>query len=340
MPNQNSIISYVPQPYFISGSCSVVPFLSVDSVENGDGLFDPSLSDFVTIVANSGASSFGIRISFDRTSDHLTDTNMCMGFIGCSLITYEDDGSGSPDLDTAFSEDILLGLDQEVGTESDTQISYSHNSQNNINSFCGLEMPGIISGGTVNVMFHGLGKSTTSTTVTTEAIFIRTPADTALRPHSRAIIGHMFVGVELPIIVDPKSFTWSLKVNNESSTARDAGRISSDGTLLRQSSCEIIKIPNENLVGSVFVTTNDKKTVPNFFDLTKVNNSYPILLSPYPIEAVNSTGLTAEQANLTARQNFFSIYGFMDNSFEFQPGEYRDGLDSEYRARFRIRETR
>lgn len=79
---------------------------------------------------------------------------------------------------------------------------------------------------------------------------------------------------------------------------------------------------------------------PNFFDMTKVNNSYPVLFSPYPMPAITASGITAEEANGTARQNFYSIYGFLDNPIEFLTGEYRDGLDTEYKARFRIQETR
>jgi hypothetical protein len=79
---------------------------------------------------------------------------------------------------------------------------------------------------------------------------------------------------------------------------------------------------------------------PNFFDLIKANTSYPLLLNPYPIPLVEVSSYTVDQLNLTARQNFYAIYGFFEDPLETQVGEYRDGLDSEYRARFRIRETR
>ena len=59
-----------------------------------------------------------------------------------------------------------------------------------------------------------------------------------------------------------------------------------------------------------------------------------------PIGPIAVSSYTVDQLNLTARQNFYSIYGFFEDPLETQVDAYRDGLDSEYRARFRIRETR
>ena len=110
----------------------------------------------------------------------------------------------------------------------------------------------------------------------------------------------------------------------------------------RMASGEFIKIGNNTIVGTEVTAVSPilADLVPNLFDLTKVNNSYPILFSPYPVGAIPVSSLTVEEANLTARQNFYSIYGFLDDSLELLTGEYRDGLNTEYRARFRIQETR
>ena len=46
--NQNSIISYVPQPYFVAGAAALVGDTAIASIENSAGIFAPDLSDFAT----------------------------------------------------------------------------------------------------------------------------------------------------------------------------------------------------------------------------------------------------------------------------------------------------
>jgi hypothetical protein len=68
-----------------------------------------------------------------------------------------------------------------------------------------------------------------------------------------------------------------------------------------------------------------------------------VLFNAYPHQTIYTASFvnaTPVNENLLARENFFSIYGFLDGRIELQNGEFKDGLDSEYRARFRIQETR
>ncbi len=348
MANQNSLISYIPQPYFIEGACTITGLFNVDSIENDDGVFDPDLSNYTTVNITATQEQFAIRMLFDKQSDHLTNYNMSIGLIGCSMLTYEDDGGGSPVLATEFSEDISsLANTINISAFSDDVGSYAHNSQDSINTFCQQPMPSIISGGRSNILFTNLGASDVSVAALVSFLFERTATNIAARPHAKLIIGHLFIGVDIPIIIDPRSFSWTMNSEREKFVARDFGAINSDGTLVKRSTGEIIKISNYNLIGSEVLTfspdiTITSSLVSNFFDLIKINTSYPLLFNPYPVPIAQAAGasLTVQGLNLTARQNFFSIYGFLEDPLDIQTGEYRDGLDSEYRARFRILETR
>jgi hypothetical protein len=341
MATQNSVISYAPQPYFEDGTATIVANTNVSSIENTPGIFDPDLSNFSTVVPTSSAASFKAKIDFAKQSAHLTGADLTLGFIGCSLLTYEDSG-GLPDLATEFSESIDCRMSANISAVTDELVSYAHNSQDTIHSFDREPLPSVISGGRANLIFTGLGKSNSGSTGTVYVTVERTAANVAARPHARFQIGHLFIGVDVPITIDPRSFSWTMVVENERFFARDFGAINSDGTLVKRSTGEITKIGQELLTGSTVsgVSPIVASVTPNLFDLIKVNTSYPLLLNPFPRAQVTEASLTVEEANFTTRQNFFSIYGFFSDPLEVQTDEYRDGLESQYRARFRFQETR
>ena len=340
--NQNSIISYVPQPYFVAGAAALVGDTAIASIENSAGIFAPDLSDFATITPTSSAGTFAVQITFDKQSAHLADSNMTLALIGCSLLTYED-SSGAPDLATEFSEDIACYLTANITAQTNQMISFAHNSQDNISTFDQVPLPSVISGGRANLVFNGLGASNASTSATITASFKRTAANVSARPHAKLLIGHLFIGVDVSVQIDPQTFSWTLEIENERFVARDFGAINSDGTLVKRATGEIINIPNDNLFGSEITAIAAEiasTQTPNFFDLVKTNTSYPLLFNSYQIPNIEASGVTVDELNQTARQNFFSIYGFMQDPLELQPDEYRDALSSLYRARFRIIETR
>lgn len=342
MADQNSIISYAPQPYFSEGLCTIVGYENVSSIDNEDGIFTIDLSDYTTINADQDASEFAVQIDFDKQSEHLTNSNMSIGLIGCSLLTYEDSG-GSPDLDTEISENIACYLSSDITAVSDELASFAHNSQDSVNTFCKQPLPGIISGGRSNLLFAGFGVSGTGSSATVYAMFARSAADVLARPHAKLIIGHLFIGVDISVTINPNSFVWSCNPENEQFIARDWGAINSDGTLVKRSTAEFIKIENYTLYGSeitAIASEIESSLVPNFFDLVKANTSYPLLFSPYPTQLIVAAALTIDQANLTARQNFFSIYGFMMDTLKIGTREYRNELDTDYKAQFKIQETR
>lgn len=344
MASQQSIISYTPQPYYIDSTyCSVENYYDVASFENEDGLLDPDLSNYTVVIPNSGDNEFGIRVKTSVNRAWLSGLPVSCGFIGCAMLTYEDDG-GSPDLETEFSEDIVCAIVNDTGTQGTQVISYAHNSQDQIKGPCGTQMPGIISGGRTNVLFSSMGTSGTDAEIWTSASFVRDPANVTARPHARLIIGHFFNGIDIPITIDPRTFQWSMQAQSQRFRARDFGTLSSEGTMIRECTFDTIKLDIYKLMGiqitDIDATEGGIDYVPNLFDLTKVNNSYPILFNPYPYAAVGVNSMTTEIANYYARQNFFSIYGFLDGALNIQSDEYREGLNSEYRARMRIMETR
>lgn len=341
MATQNSVISYTPQPYFDSGTPTIVAQTAIASIENATGVFDPDLSNYTTVVPNQSAATFAVKIDFAKQSAYLSGADMTLALIGCALLTYENDG-GSPDLATEFSESINCSMSSNVGTVSSTLASYAHNSQDTIHTFGRTALPSIVSGGRANIVFHGLGKSSAGATATVYVTVKRSAADVAARPHARFVIGHLFVGVDIPIVIDPRSFAWTMFLENQRFVARDFGALNADGTLVRRCTGEIMRIGHDALVGSEVtgVSPVAASLTPNFFDLVKASTSYPLLFNPYPRPTVVESSASADDFNFTARSNFFSIYGFMDDPLEVNVGEYRDGLDSQYRARFRIQETR
>lgn len=341
MASQNSIISYVPQPFYAAGASTIVADTNVFDIENTAGIFDPDLSNFTTVVPTSSVSSFKVKIDFPKSSAHLSGFDLTLGLIGCALLTYEDSG-GSPDYDTEFSENINCVMQANIGAVVTDQAGFAHNSQDTIQTFNRTDLPSVISGGRANVVFNGLGAAAAGATGTVYVTINRSAASVAARPHARLVIGHLFVGVDLPITLDPRTFSWTLETSNKRFKARDLGAINSDSTLVKRAIADIIKITHTQLIGTEVTGVGPvvESNEANYFDLLKVNTSYPLLFNPYPIGPIANSGVSADDLNLTARQNFFSIYGFSQDPAQVQTDDFRDGLNSLYRVRMRFEETR
>lgn len=341
MANQRSIISYVPQPFHVAGTTTIAAGSGVSSIENGDGVFDPDLSNYATVNANASAASFAVQIDFAKLSSHLSGADLTVALIGCSLLTYED-ASGSPDPDSEFSENISMLMSSDLTAEASTLFSFAHNSQDGVKTFNAQPLPSVISGGRSNLVFHGLGAAAAGATATVTVTVERAAADVTARPHAKLLLGHLFVGSDLEVTIDPRVFSWSLQLANERFRARDFGAVNSDGTLVRRAIGEFIKITVNDLMGAGLTGVSPVAITPapNFLDMIKAGASYPLLFNSYPAGLTVDSTVTVAQADLTARQNFFSVYGFFMDPLEVQTREFRDGLATEYRARFRFEETR
>ena len=358
MASQESIISYVPQPFFTDTfgppAISILGTSDIDSVENAAGLYDPDLSNYTTFNVTKDSQIFKFSVTGISGIEYPSYYTSTLALIGFALKTYEDSG-GSPDLATEFYEPVNCLVDDGLEVNDTYHYwTYSHNSPNAITTWDREPLPGIIAGGTANLVFGSLPGPPYAGGSDFE--FIRDPANVTARPHAVMIVGHMFRGVDIKIDIDPTSFAWSIEAENQRFRSRAAGAISSEGTLIRRSSGQIRHIMQDDFTGApvtgvgvdgeqtVYRPYPEVDPVANFFDMIKSNNSYPLLFNPYPklLQQTkgNAANFTAEDYNYSARQNFFSIYGFMDGGFELTPSEYRDGLDSEYKARFRIQETR
>lgn len=347
MANQNSIISYVPQPYFAAGVQQVAVGDNIIAISNEAGLFDPDLSNRTSVSQDSGGTEYSFVITFEKIDDWLFDHDLTVALVGCSLDTYEDDGASAPDIETKFSEDISVEtefLNIFEGSAVVTAYGHAHNTRNEIDTYSKRAMPGIVAGGRANILHYGLGKANGGNGTGTITVHVhRLAANVALRPWSTFNIGHVFIGVDVPITLDPRTFNWSLASQNQRFVARDLGAKNSEGTLVRQVSADIIRINALEIIGSQITgaaanLVNALSLRANLFDLIKANTSYPLMFNPYPYASPAS--VVPEDYNLLARQNFFSIYGFMENALELQMDEFRDGLQSQYRARFQIKETR
>ena len=170
--SQNSTIVYTPQPYYTATTASVTDYVAIDTVENRPGVLDPDLSNFTTVIPNSGVSEFGIRINFSNITAPYEAIDMSCALVGCSMLTYEDSG-GNPDLDTVFNEDIVCAMAELIGTNGNQLITYAHSSQNEIRTFGREPLPGIIAGGQTNLVFHGLGPADARVTSVNVITFAR-----------------------------------------------------------------------------------------------------------------------------------------------------------------------
>jgi len=336
--SQRSIISYVPQPFFKSGTNSVIPGADIDSVVNAVGVFSPDLTDYTTLVLDKDAIEATFTINFSADIGNIVGHKISVAYVGCHLLTYKDDGSGDPDLSTEHAEDFGFISRHNLTADSEDGVALAHDSQNSVTTFGGVSMPGILSGGAVNVVFNGISTSgAVDASPNVVGTISRNSDFVTARPHAKFILGHLFIGSDIEIDIRPGSFRWGASVNREQYSSRSRSTISSSGAMSRSADFEVRALTQQNIMGVAWESFS-YVYYPNLYDLIKVNTSYPVLFSPYPYPPFDS--LDDHAANATARQGFFSIYGFLDTGADFGLGEYRDGLNTEYTARFRIRETR
>ena len=348
--SQQSKFAYVPQPYFAEGgsdSCIITPTSPFNSSENAEGIFTPDLSDFFTAWPVAGAAAFDVTFEKEdaRFADLKSGTgSMVVALLGCSVVSYADDGGGSPDLTTGIVEPIEYSITPDnVAVDEAQYRGFAHNSGNDVHTFCRTPLRGIISGGTANLIASGFGPPNLNDGLGLVNCIVG-PAVTS-QPHIKVTVGHIFVGIEIPVTINPDSFSWGMRVSNQRHKSRDQGAKPSSGTIIRESSGEILKADFYDFAGAGVISApganiNDVFIQPNFFDALKANTSYPILFNPYPISTQLTENLTPEMYGLIARQNFFSIYGFLDGAMQLQSDHFRDGINSKYRMKFSIEETR
>lgn len=361
--NTESIISYVPQPFFYPPGddeypCEVdltadSPYAEWESMTNEEGLFSPKLADateFVTSLNNQSPNvgkSTAFTVSFAHSKNGISNMRgtTTVALIGCSLLSYDDDGSGNPVPETEREEFITYTLETTnlVDGANDSGKGFAYNSNNKITSFCASQLPSIISGGQCNLIVSGLSKFTSGASQAEVRVIIH--AARVGRRHLKFRVGHLFVGMDLSLKMNPDTFAWGLRVDNERARSRNFSAINSDGTLLRTVSAESNRMDYYSINGSEIRFIHADNLVQsiypdaNVLDMIKCNTSYPILFNPYPYPAVDGT-LTKEQFTMMGRQNFFSVYGFFENDVEVQTDDFRDGLNTLYRMRFRVQETR
>lgn len=358
--NHISRFAYVPQPFFKAGDCTVELISGWDSVQSPENIFDPKLSKFATFWSDTagtqtdGTHVFKITFDYDlyghlRTNE--IQTPFTVALIGCSLTNYpgESGDPNTPDLTKPSDErfNYIIETSGLVTSGADSGKGFAFASNNNVSGFCNSNMPGIISGGNVNLIVSGLGRfhpnGTAEVTVTLDSWFMGSR-------HLKLEVGTLFVGAEINVNLNPDSFEWSARVNNDRAKTRDEGAISGDGTIVRTATGEVqqsdlwvvsggeVRTRQQNGYNNNMVARHMYMNA-NFFDLMKANTSYPVLFNPFPLDAVDGD-LTVDQFKLSARQNFFSIYGNLENGISVQNAQFRDGLSSKYRTRFRVEETR
>lgn len=368
--NESSIqamFSYTPQPLFYppDGSNYLQEVdLSADSnhaewesIENENGLFDPDLSNYTTFDTTTNNQSphigdsiqFTIRFPVYAQSLANARSTMTVGLIGCALYSYQGTAGNlaSRDLDTEKQEIINYSIEvngvMDVGVPT-TGKGFALCTNNGVETFGKEPLRGIISGGRTNLIASGMGGKYIASPSQAEVVVTLHVARIG-RSHLKFIVGHLFIGIDVPLDINTPSLVWTMGVRNNRFIARDFGTKNSDGTLVRNVDGEFFHIPYLTITGSEIRFVHADNLVQtiypdaSLFNLLKVNTSYPVLFNPYPYPIEDGT-LTKEQFQLTARQNFFSIYGFLQGDMEIQADRFQDALDSKYRMKFRFNETR
>jgi hypothetical protein len=196
----------------------------------------------------------------------------------------------------------------------------------------------VISGGAFNIIHTGFtGPAVKGAPTRRDAVFTITGLTAG-----QFNVGYFFFGQDLPLQLNPNTFSWKARIINERAFSRSLSPISSDGIIQRSVTMDIINIALSQMHGqSVGLNPDPVDDITNFMRVIMANTGQPMLLNAYPYSAIDlGSSITNEQMLLLIRQNFFSIYGFAAQDLNFSPSTEGSGLQTQYNLRMDFNETR
>lgn len=194
--------------------------------------------------------------------------------------------------------------------------------------------------GVTNIIFHDLPTSVIASSVDFDlALDVGDLTGASIR------LGSIFVGLQVPVEVNAQTLRMGFEPMNERFLSRAYVNYSSNGVLHRTFNFDAQRMTHETMtgIGPDFYNSSGIP-VPSAFRSSIATIGQPMLFSlyPYPVSGQDwtSTSINVEQRLLSLRQNFWSSYGLFDRSMEVNLEQFREGLDTEYRTRFRFIEVR
>ena len=303
---------------------------SVDDTLNPGGMTTNDLADFTTFFMNSAADDLTFTTNISMTPDSADyDGMVTIALLGVAVYPSA--------IDTVVRAELV------VGSETYNTAAAVYGQEMSRAIAVGTEGHELIGGGLTNIVFHDLPASV----IGSDCQFTLTFENGFSIAGSRVRVGSVFVGLQIPLKINPSSFTWSEEIVNSQFESRSGSNISSDGFVRRMASLEAQLFNVDTITGINSSFYSGTAPMPNLFRAAIANVGQPMLLSPYPYPVSNTAwndsapdSQEIEERLLAVRQNFFSIYGLMDRRMDVTIDTYNAGLNSLYKSRIRFSEIR
>lgn len=301
----------------------------VSSITDPNAAANPILGDYSTLVLTSDAT----EANFETSLSMLPNDAELNGLVTVALLGIR---MTPMDTDTVMRAELTVGSN----TYQSAAAIYGQSMDRALPSGSS-DAHTLFGSGVTNIVFHDLPVSVLSSSV--QFTLALDAGDIA----SKSIcIGSVFLGLQIPLQLNPRTFTWSVDVLNDRYRSRAGVDYSSNGVMIRNCTFEVQRASFELLsgIGADFYT--DSVPIPNLFRAGIANIGQPMLLSAYPHPVVDAAWFSESvvgnvpQRLLSVRQNFFAIYGLLERAAEMTVDEYNEGIGTEYRTRYRFGEVR
>lgn len=283
--SMRSLLCYSPEGFYLTFPVvSVQTGPGVSSVENAAGLIDPDLSNPMVVNTTGRLAEFTVGISAGWQGLGLPNPRLTFGLVGLSPRVGSD----------VFQVDEPILVELEVrNLRGFNQYDRAHSYVKTYNP--SWQGPGgfthRVRGGPPSALFHN-HRLATAGVLSIQLTF------RILRSFSGGNlpieIGHLFVGRELVLDIDPTSFVWSAEMVRERYQSRSLSALPSDAVLRRSARFDARRMTMADLLGqsTLFPPTDplsglsgiasESQSVPSLMRAILSNSGAPMVLSPYP----------------------------------------------------------
>jgi len=299
----------------------------VDSILSPDSACNAVLGDFSTIVVESAATSATFSTSLAMNpDDSALDGLVTVALMGLRIQPL--------DVDTVMRCTMTAGSE----TYQSAAPVYAQEMNKELPSGA-IDNHELFGSGVTNLVFHDLPVS-----VLTSGVEFELALDAGDIASKSIRIGSVFLGLQIPLEFNPRTFSWSVGKVNDEFDSRAGVRYASNGILRRTVSFDAQLMALETITGFGADFYTDSVPLPSMFRAGIANIGQPMLLSPYPYAVTgqdwDASSVDVNERLFSIRQNFFSLYGLLDRSADFSIEAFNADLGTQYRGRFRFIEVR
>lgn len=298
----------------------------VDSIDDTSAATNGNLADFSAINTTSGATSATFTTNLSLNPDDASlGGDVTVALLGLRV--------------TPLPDDTVMRCTMTVGGDTYESAAPIYGQEMERTLPASTENHELFGSGVSNIVFHDLPVSVLTTGVSFELAL-----DAGNLGSVSIYLGSVFVGLQIPLWLDPDTISWGNEVSNDRFASRAGVVYSSNGVLRRSVAFRVVRAGLETLhgIGSDFYGGDVPS--PNIFRAAIAAIGQPMLFSPYPYPLTNASwGDSVGDVNerlLSIRQNFFSLYGNLQRNLDLTVVPGTSGLDSEYSARMRFTEVR